>query len=186
MLICHGSISDHSVSLPLILMAKATELHCASPERVHSQPEETETCRSSASRVWELLDISVNWRIQTLLSDWKCLSPGGCVVSGICPCQIVVCFLGRKQSVQFPTRSTGCGFGACFHAVGLFSCDVLSFPLASHSGKKGQFDTSLGWKLSATNQVAYKIPVRASIYDLRQKLHLILPPYTENIDFHCL
>lgn len=41
-------------------------------------------------------------------------------------------------------------------------CDVPSFPLDSNAGRKGQFDTSQGWKLSTAVQQACKIPICAS------------------------
>lgn len=67
-----GSIPSHSMSLVLIARQ--------GPQRstVHPQSVSAWGNRESTG----LLDVSVNWTVQTLLSDGNCLSPGG-VVFGI-------------------------------------------------------------------------------------------------------
>lgn len=64
-------------------------------------------------------------------------------------------------------------------AARLCDWNVLSFPLYSDAGKKGQFDTSLGWKLSATNLV--KPPFCASIFTLQMEndIYHVLHPHRE-------
>ena len=117
--------------------------------------------RAQAGRdctVW--LYVSVNWRIRTLLSDRNCLSLCGVV-------------FGLSESV-FLKGTTRCG--QCCGSGGCSWCDVLSFPLVSNTGKKGQFDTSL----SPTSPVACKIPICASIFDPRTETK----PHSENTDFN--
>lgn len=152
-----------------------TEIQRASSER-HSEPDETQTSRSAASRDTcpHTEEYNLSYQIgivcvQVLLLLLLFLA--FLHVRESC-CFLLFFFKGRKQLLQFPTLDTACGFGGCFLHCGAVAklVDVLSFPLASNSGKKGQFDTSV------CNQ-AYKNPhlcfyfltydkINGTLYDL--------------------